>query len=83
MTAPRDLVSCRQCGAVLGQFASGRPPGGRAIPNQHRFVPRLNLQSNVAIYLTADRADIFCPACGYGRQIDLHRYSLVVRGEAA
>jgi hypothetical protein len=83
MTAPRDQVVCRQCGATLGRFVSGRQPGGRSAPNQYRFTPRLDLHHNVVVYLTVGHADIFCPECGKGRQIDLNRYSLVVRGKAA
>ena len=83
MTAPRDQVTCRQCGTVLGRFVSGRQSGGRSMPNQYRFSPRLTLHHDVAVYLTVGHADIFCPECGQGRQIDLARYGLVVRGKAA
>lgn len=70
MSAPRDQVTCKQCGAVLGQFVDGEPP-------------RLELSDNVRVFLWHGRVDIYCPACGQTRAVDLSRYEVFVQGRAA
>lgn len=72
MTAPRDQVTCRQCGAVLGRFA----PRRSGLPLQINLVPK------VALLVMPERVDVFCPACGHVRNVDLHRYR-VAREKAA
>ena len=83
MTPPRDVVTCKQCGAVLGTFVDGRPGGGRQNRNEYRMQSRFDLCDNVVVYLTLGRVDIYCPACGQTREVDLARYDVIVRGRAA
>lgn len=72
MTPPRDQVTCRQCGAVLGRYVARQP----------ERLPRLALLPNVALLLTVDRVDLFCPLCSHVRRVDLTRYQ-VAREKAA
>lgn len=72
MTAPRDQVTCRQCGAVLGRFVGGTSDR----------LPRLDLLPNVVLLVTLGRVDAFCPLCSHVRRIELTRYQ-VTRGKAA
>ena len=73
MSTPRDQqVICRECKAVLGRY----------LGKQAKQLPRLVLLPNVALLVAADRVDLFCPACGHARGVDLTRYQ-VAREKAA
>jgi hypothetical protein len=73
MTAsPRNQVLCKQCGLTLGRVA----PRKSGLPLQITLMPR------VALLVMPGRVDVFCPACGHVRSVDLHRYR-VAREKAA
>lgn len=72
MTAPRDQVTCRGCGAVLGRFA----------PRRSGYPLQINLIPRVALLVMPERVELFCPLCNHVRSVDLTRYR-VAREKAA
>ncbi|MFN8676115.1 MAG: hypothetical protein U0Z70_07025 [Thermomicrobiales bacterium] len=82
MPAPRNQVTCRACGAVMGRFVRGRPGGGRrAQRNAYQMQPRLDVLPTVALLVFPGSVELFCPHCSHVRRADLHRYA-VKRGAA-
>lgn len=74
MTAPRDLVVCRACGAVLGRVERNRGPQRRG----HLFV-RAGV---VLVVVLAQRVDMTCPQCGQCRSLSVEQFPVIAR-EAA
>ncbi len=81
MTALRDQVVCRQCGAVLGTFVARRT--GRQAGSHPDPVARIDLNDRVGIYVTHGRAEVSCPDCGQVRLIDLMRHNVFAPRKAA
>lgn len=60
----RDLVTCRQCKAVLGQV------------NNRRMLLRSDV---VMVVVLAVRVDIICPECGYCRGVRVEQFPVIER----
>ena len=75
MTAPRDQVVCRQCGAVLGRVNSVQG---------HRKHDRMLLRPDVVLVIVmAQRVDVICPECGYCRAVRVDQFAVIQRAAAA
>lgn len=71
MTAPRDQVVCRQCGAVLGKVNSLQG---------HRKHNHMTLRHDVVmVVVLAVRVDIICPECGYCRGVRVEQFPVIQR----
>ena len=97
MTAPRDLVTCQKCGAVLGKVGRyvGLRKGQEAQQPQHwshreppeRDKPKpknvMTLKPNVVFFVVmAERVDVICPECGYCRAVRPDKFPIVTRETA-
>lgn len=75
MTAPRDQVTCRQCGAVLGRVNSVLG---------HRKHNHMMLRHDVVmVVVLAVRVDIICPECGHCRSVRVEQFPVIQRAAAA
>lgn len=75
MTAPRDQVVCRNCGAVLGKVNSVQG---------HRKHNHMMLRHDVVmVVVLAVRVDIICPECGYCRGVRVEQFPVIQRAAAA
>ena len=81
VTPSRDLVTCRQCGAVLGRYVARRT--GRQAGTHPDPVARIDLGARVRMYMVQCRVDVSCPDCGHVRTIDVTRRAVVAGGHAA
>lgn len=71
MTAPRDQVVCRACGAVLGKVNSAQG---------HRKHNHMMLRADVVmVVVLAVRVDIICPECGYCRSVRVEQFPVIQR----
>lgn len=75
MTPPRDIVQCRQCGAVLGTVNSALG---------HRKHDRMIVRPDVVLVIVlAQRVDLICPECGYCRAVRVDQFAVIERATAA
>jgi hypothetical protein len=77
---PRDLVSCRSCGAALGHLNRG---DRLAVRTQVSRLVTPGPGVRVFVDLLMGRAEFFCPACGAcGRTMTADRLRGIVLGAA-